>query len=484
MADNWGNSFTEGFTKMFSLGQAAKQREEDRELRKIYQQVQMANIAEQIAKRQQERADSVPFSLPERQVTENPYGQYVPPVDMSGAEDMTYEAPTSFERTMPGKVFPFTKKAFGEKPHEFLLWMTPEDRTAAGFAAQKQQDIKPEWQSVTIGGKDYFVDLNKVQEAYAKNPQMFDSFMTPATAQPTGGQSGGSPTSASPETTTGKASPSLPLLFLPFGKSQKEEKLSYHIEKEQIGNQLVQDYRAFTDGQGNTVKREPIGKPYKNTEGITQLRVSAFGTVPTSTPGIAYDRANKKWFETDENGGQRTLTSAEVKARNLQFKEETPTNDIKVMQQAVPSVKQLIGQSRQAIDKAIADMGPLAGRWNDFWTGKVGVANPSFKKMQTDIGLLQTRLMKMHVGARGGEYIMQHFEKMLKDGKDSPENMRAALDEIEQYANEVGQSIVTPSGNNPPTPTPAGGTAPKSPGINVDVNAIRAELARRKGNAR
>ena len=83
------------------------------------------------------------------------------------------------------------------------------------------------------------------------------------------------------------------------------------------------------------------------------------------------------------------------------------------------------------------NLGPLAGRWRDLWSGKVGASDPAFRALKTDIGLLETRLMKMHVGARGGEYIMQHFKEMLNAAKDSPENMRSAIAEIKQYAEEV-----------------------------------------------
>lgn len=69
--------------------------------------------------------------------------------------------------------------------------------------------------------------------------------------------------------------------------------------------------------------------------------------------------------------------------------------------------------------------------------GKVGAPNPEFTKLRTDVGLLTTKLMRMHVGARGGELMMQHFQNLIDSGKQSPENMRAALDEIDQYAKET-----------------------------------------------
>lgn len=217
--------------------------------------------------------------------------------------------------------------------------------------------------------------------------------------------------------------------------------LSYHIEKEQLGNQKIQDYRVFTDKSGNVVKREPIGSPYANTEGVANVRVQAFGSVPTSTPGIGYDRVNKKWFETDEDGNRRDLSSEQVRGKSLLYREQIPTNDIKVMQQSVPSVKQLSRQVLAAIDSSVESLGPMASRWRDAWSGKIGASDPEFRKLTTAVNLLQTRLMKMHVGARGGEYIMKHFQEIIDAGKDSPENLKAAIEEIIAYADEVGMTL-------------------------------------------
>jgi hypothetical protein len=223
--------------------------------------------------------------------------------------------------------------------------------------------------------------------------------------------------------------------------SAKPVDLSYHIEKEQLGNQKIQDYRVFTDKSGNVVKREPIGAPYANTEGVANVRVQAFGSVPTSTPGIGYDRVNKKWFETDEDGNRRDLSSEQVRGKSLLYREQIPTNDIKVMQQSVPSVKQLSRQVIAAIDSSVESLGPMASRWRDAWSGKIGASDPEFRKLTTAVNLLQTRLMKMHVGARGGEYIMKHFQEIIDAGKDSPENLKAAIEEIIAYADEVGMTL-------------------------------------------
>jgi hypothetical protein len=112
-------------------------------------------------------------------------------------------------------------------------------------------------------------------------------------------------------------------------------------------------------------------------------------------------------------------------------------------------------------------LGPAAGRWNEFMTGKVGAPNPDFNKIRVDSGLLHTLLMRMHTG-RGGEYIQKHFEELLSTAKQSPENTIAALDEIDAYANDVKNEkppdlvggSAAPTGAAATSGEPASGTVP------------------------
>jgi hypothetical protein len=120
-------------------------------------------------------------------------------------------------------------------------------------------------------------------------------------------------------------------------------------------------------------------------------------------------------------------------------RQNAPTNTTKAMYDAAPHVEEFIQRINPLIDKLekSGDLGPGAGRWNEFWAGKVGSGNPDFVRLRTDVGLLSTLLMRMHVGARGGEYIMQHFSDMINSGKQDPASMRAALGEIEAYAKQL-----------------------------------------------
>lgn len=188
---------------------------------------------------------------------------------------------------------------------------------------------------------------------------------------------------------------------------------------------------------------------------VAQIRIPAMTATPT--PGISFDRRSGKYY-TNVTGPDGTsqrveLTSDQVKGMNLDYKMDTPSNDIKVMKQSAPSVLNLANSIENDIKVNMRQLGPAASRWNEFWSGKVGAPNPQFRKLQTDVGLLTTRLMKMHVGARGGVEIMKHFGDMLAAGKQSPENLQAALQAIKEYAQEVNDMDYTGASKGAKNPT-------------------------------
>jgi hypothetical protein len=94
----------------------------------------------------------------------------------------------------------------------------------------------------------------------------------------------------------------------------------------------------------------------------------------------------------------------------------------------------------------------LGSRWQEFFAGSVGAPNPAYTALRTDAGLLQTALLRMHVGARGGQMLLEHFKNLIDAGKQSPENMLSALQEIEDYATSLEEKGRKASGADQTTP--------------------------------
>jgi hypothetical protein len=142
---------------------------------------------------------------------------------------------------------------------------------------------------------------------------------------------------------------------------------------------------------------------------------------------------------------QRTFTQQE---KMFDLRQQALTAATKSMIETAPTVLHLAQRIDPLIDKLHGELGPAAGRWNEFWTGKVGVKNADYMKMRSDLSLLKTALSRMHVGAKGGIEMINHFNDLIDGAKQDPENMKAALAEIETYAHELQERGVQ-GGMNP-----------------------------------
>lgn len=168
---------------------------------------------------------------------------------------------------------------------------------------------------------------------------------------------------------------------------------------------------------------------------------SVFQNVPNFGTGVTFNRMSGK-YTMDTPQGKISLTSEQVKNLGLEAKEQATTSDIRTMQQSAPSVLGFVDKLQKDIADADQGLGPLASRWREFKAGKIGLEDTAFTGIRTNMELLKTRLMKMHVGSRGSDYMMDHFTKLLDYSKQSPENLQKSLQEIKDYAGEVKQSRI------------------------------------------
>jgi hypothetical protein len=200
----------------------------------------------------------------------------------------------------------------------------------------------------------------------------------------------------------------------------------------------------FAQIQDPKVKADTYNKTYG-----TKLTAEAF-TVPEQYQPIIkseldtngnpkdyvawFDKKNKKW--TREEFGTPVNTKPKVAATTQS------------MIDAAPKVKDLINKMRDTITKNPEMMGVASSRYNEIMTGKVGTPNKDWAALRTNGGLLSTLLMRMHVGARGSEKIMEHFKDMIGYGHQSQENELEILNQLEDYANDV----MNMGGNKVPPP--------------------------------
>lgn len=93
----------------------------------------------------------------------------------------------------------------------------------------------------------------------------------------------------------------------------------------------------------------------------------------------------------------------------------------------------------QLVDKmdAAGKLGPIASRWNDFLTGKIGAGDPDYAALRAKMGLSATKLMQAHVGSRGGAFMLEHFEDLANAGKMDATTLKAGLASELNYMQDV-----------------------------------------------
>lgn len=112
-----------------------------------------------------------------------------------------------------------------------------------------------------------------------------------------------------------------------------------------------------------------------------------------------------------------------------------PTGATRGRGQFAESVIPGINDAKNEIAKLGNQLGPMSGRWNDLYTGKLGVYGPQFSGLQTTLKNIGTAWMRLHANS---EKAREDFEAMLKSSQD-PANLISNLDSIEKQAQDYVQ---------------------------------------------
>lgn len=171
----------------------------------------------------------------------------------------------------------------------------------------------------------------------------------------------------------------------------------------------------------------PSGFP-RNGGGAGGPKVVGQGKVP----GMA--------FGTDPQGKQVAGSPSELRAAGVANPAPLPATEVA----KVNTARQLTAPNGlfAMIDNDLKQFKPdelegLGPRWNEFLAGSVGTADPRYVALRTHVnGLLNTAIMQAHVGARGGEALMEHFQDIASAGKMSKETLAAAINAEKPYVEE------------------------------------------------
>ena len=130
---------------------------------------------------------------------------------------------------------------------------------------------------------------------------------------------------------------------------------------------------------------------------------------------------------------------------------EAPTGATRSRGQFAESVLPSIDSAKTEIANLGDQLGPMAGRYNELATSKIGAYGPEFTGLQTTLHNVATAWMRLHANSDAAR---QDFINQLRAAQ-SPENLIAALDSIEKQAKDYvnqgkGRSAKNAGGGNAP----------------------------------
>lgn len=149
-------------------------------------------------------------------------------------------------------------------------------------------------------------------------------------------------------------------------------------------------------------------------------------------------------------------------------KSNTPTTQQQTSGGRGQTVHEQVPQLKNQIAQLKDQIGPISGRWGAFMQGKIGGLSPEMASLRTNLLFMSSAVALMHAQGRLPENLRQEFDHAINAPQQSPENLQAILDQVDQWTSQsikTGQSPAQRTRdrirnrNNPPTPaaTPQGG---------------------------
>ena len=92
------------------------------------------------------------------------------------------------------------------------------------------------------------------------------------------------------------------------------------------------------------------------------------------------------------------------------------------------------------LEKNKNNIGAIAGRINTAGLTK-GEKEPEYAKLLAQMGLNETALMQVHVGARGSSQLMEHFHQLADAGEMNYDTLKGALEQEQSYVKDKAMRV-------------------------------------------
>ena len=169
------------------------------------------------------------------------------------------------------------------------------------------------------------------------------------------------------------------------------------------------------------------------------------------------EKEGQNFFVPDGNGGTKMIrvkpgepvpagaqTAPGLNATN------TPTMTQRTAAGRAETVVSMAPEVLRRIDAMAPKLGPIEGRWGDFMQGKVGMDDPDFAALRSDLLMMASAVALAHAQGRLPENLRVEFDRVINAPKQTSANLKATIQTILpwlQKMQENGQSGV--HGNTP-----------------------------------
>ncbi len=150
----------------------------------------------------------------------------------------------------------------------------------------------------------------------------------------------------------------------------------------------------------------------------------------------------------------------------------TPTTQMRNVGAQATLVHEQTPHMLSEIDRLKNQLGPMAGRWNEFMQGKIGTENPDFAGLRADLLMYSSAVALMHARGRLPENLREEFDRTINNPGQNFENLKSAITHIDGWTAKNMEAMGGQSGNA------GGGNNDLGGGVTMDD--IRAEKERRK----
>jgi hypothetical protein len=139
----------------------------------------------------------------------------------------------------------------------------------------------------------------------------------------------------------------------------------------------------------------------------------------------------------------------------------TPTSQQRTAAGRAETVLTMAPEVIQRIDATAKEMGPLAGRWNEFMQGKIGAPDQPMAELRSDLLMMSSAVALAHAQGRLPENLREEFDREINAPDQTPENLKGAIRVILPWMQQVqAQGEGAARQNAIPAPKASPGQAP------------------------